>query len=102
MTIRKGRQAKINHLQLRTGELELLIKKLISVYPVDEMPNDAHHKSIKHSLLTLNLLEDPKPPEPEHKCSICGIEIAAYMAKNSSAKCSKCYTAWKKEKRGGR
>lgn len=102
MTIRQKREAKINYLKLRTAELELLVKKFVAVYPIEEMPDDFHHKSIKHSLINLKLLEDPTPPEPEHSCFKCGIEIPAYMANSSKAKCAKCYMEWKKAKRGGR
>jgi len=102
MSVGSAKTKKIQFLTLQNAELVLLVSKLLSVYPVEDMPDDYEHKFIKHSLLNLKLLEAPKPPEPEFKCSVCGIELPEYQARSSRAKCSKCYLIWKKEKRGGK
>jgi len=90
---------KIEYLTLANEELKSVIKKLLTIYPISEWPDDDQHKIIKHSLMTNHLLTEPQPVIYEYSCSECGCEITKTQSRGAHPRCKSCYLKWKKNQR---
>jgi len=93
------KEKKIEYLTLVNVELEMVIRKLLVIYPIETWPDDNDHNLIKGSITDLKLLTIPQKPVFEHECSRCGCEITKTQATGRIPRCKSCYSKWKREQR---